>query len=108
MGIPAFYVGLKRSMTTKFTIGFMVRILFYLLMFFIIINWNQNVSAQIVVLDSFNPSETRSICGIGFDWETGNIWIYGCRGDSLYGGSTGNHKNNRVQNGRFVVQSSSR
>ena len=40
---------------------------------------------QIVVLDSFNPDETTDLCGIGFDHETGNVWVYACFGDSLYG-----------------------
>ena len=40
---------------------------------------------QIVVLDSFNPAETGDLCGIGFDHETGNVWVYACFGDSLYG-----------------------
>jgi len=35
-------------------------------------------SAQITLLDSFNPSATGSICGIGYDSETSSLWIYGC------------------------------
>lgn len=62
----------------------MHRILFYLLVFSIIIIWNREVSSQIIVLNSFDPTETGSLCGVGFDWETGNVWIYGCSDDSLY------------------------
>ena len=56
----------------------------FLLLFFILMAV-RIVSAQIVVLESFNPSETGDLCGIGFDPETGNVWVYECFGDSVYG-----------------------
>ncbi len=79
----------RRAVDKRISLHFsMDRILFYLLTFSIIISWNQKAWAQIVVLDSFNPPETSSICGIGIDLKRDNIWIYQCLGDSLYSYST--------------------
>lgn len=79
----------RRAVDKRISLHFsMDRILFYLLTFSIIISWNQKAWAQIVVLDSFNPPETSSICSIGIDLKRDNIWIYECLGDSLYSYST--------------------
>ncbi len=42
-------------------------------------------SAQIVVLDSFNPEGIGSLCGLGQDPETGNVWVYPCSGSAISG-----------------------
>lgn len=40
-------------------------------------------SAQIVVLDSFDPSQTGGLCGLGVDPATGDVWVYACTGATI-------------------------
>lgn len=41
------------------------------------------ISAQIVLLDSFNPSGASSLCGIGYDPDAAHVWIYGCSASTI-------------------------
>lgn len=40
-------------------------------------------SAQIILLNSFNPSDAGSLCGIGYHADSSHIWIYGCNSNFL-------------------------
>jgi hypothetical protein len=40
-------------------------------------------TAQITLLDSFNPSDAGSLCGIGYHGDSAHIWIYGCNDDVI-------------------------
>lgn len=52
----------------------------------VVISWSLPASAQIVTLDSFNPTEVGSLCGIGFD--AGVIWVHDCSGASIHSYAT--------------------
>jgi hypothetical protein len=39
--------------------------------------------AQITLLGSFNPSGASSLCGIGYDPATSQVWIYGCSASTI-------------------------
>lgn len=39
--------------------------------------------AQITLLDSFNPSGASSVCGIGYDPDASQVWIYGCNASEI-------------------------
>ncbi len=45
-------------------------------------------SAQITVLETFDPSQTGGICGLGVDPTTGNVWVYQCSGATIDGYSS--------------------
>ncbi len=47
--------------------------------------WAPVASAQITLESSFDPSEDGSLCGIGWDGTTGNVWVYTCSGASING-----------------------
>lgn len=40
-------------------------------------------TAQIVLLNSFDPADAGSICGIGYHIDSSQVWIYGCSSNSL-------------------------
>ncbi len=40
-------------------------------------------SAQIVVLDVFDPAQTGGLCGLGVDPTTGDVWVYQCSGATI-------------------------
>lgn len=42
-------------------------------------------SAQITVLDTFNPSQTGGLCGLGFDPATATVWAHACSGATIDG-----------------------
>jgi hypothetical protein len=42
-----------------------------------------NSSAQIILIDSFNPSETGSLCGIGYHPDSSHVWVYGCNANTI-------------------------
>jgi len=39
--------------------------------------------AQLTLLGSFNPSSTTTLCGIGYDPDSGHVWIYGCSDNNI-------------------------
>lgn len=41
------------------------------------------LSAQITLLDSFNPSEDEGLCGIGYDAINNFVWVFGCSDDNI-------------------------
>lgn len=43
------------------------------------------VSAQITLVDSFDPSVTGGLCGLGVDPDSGNLWVYQCSGATIDG-----------------------
>jgi len=42
-------------------------------------------SAQITVLNSFNPAEVSSLCSVAAGQTAETVWVYGCGGDQIYG-----------------------
>ena len=51
----------------------------------LLLGWVPVASAQITLVDTFNPSEVGSVCGIAVNEATGNVWVYGCSGAEIYG-----------------------
>lgn len=45
-------------------------------------------TAQIAVLDSFNPSQSGGLCGMGTDPTTGNVWVHQCSSATIEGYSS--------------------
>src|SRR5690554_2679891 len=45
--------------------------------------WGSPATAQITILNSFNPPSAGSLCGIGLDSETSNIWTYPCTAGTI-------------------------
>ena len=43
------------------------------------------VSAQITVLDTFNPSQTGGLCSLAFDAASGTVWVHACSGATVDG-----------------------
>jgi len=41
-------------------------------------------SAQITLLSSFNPANIGTLCGIGYDPGTLQLWVYSCNNDSIH------------------------
>ncbi len=46
------------------------------------------VSAQIIELGEFNPSEVSGLCGLGYDVAQSIIWVYACSNASLHSYAT--------------------
>lgn len=38
----------------------------------------RHASAQITVVDSFNPSQAGGLCSAAYDAEAGEVWVYDC------------------------------
>lgn len=49
-----------------------------------LLGWVPAASAQITLVNTFNPSEVGSICGVAVSGATGNVWVYGCSGATIY------------------------
>lgn len=54
-----------------------------LLIITLLLSWSRVVSAQIVVLSTFDPSEAGSLCGLALDPDTASLWIYDCSDDEI-------------------------
>ena len=50
-----------------------------------LVGWSLSASAQIVLLSSFDPASTGSLCGAGQDPDTANVWVYPCSGGEVFG-----------------------
>jgi hypothetical protein len=42
-----------------------------------------NVNAQMTLISSFNPADASTLCGIGYDPGTAQVWVYGCSASSI-------------------------
>ncbi len=40
--------------------------------------WSSVATAQIITLDSFDPSDSGGLCSVAFDQTTGSVWVYDC------------------------------
>lgn len=40
-------------------------------------------NAQITVISSFNPGATTTLCGIGYDPDSAQVWVYGCSDNTV-------------------------
>ncbi len=47
------------------------------------------IADSIILLSSFNPSGTTTLCGIGFDPDSSDVWTYGCSDATIQRYSTG-------------------
>jgi hypothetical protein len=47
--------------------------------------WSSSSAAQITVLDSFDPSDSGGLCGLGLDPITGDVWVHQCNSDTVEG-----------------------
>ncbi len=53
-----------------------------ILLFLLSISTNLSFG-QITILNSFNPTNLSSLCGIGYDPINAKVWVYGCSSDSI-------------------------